>query len=107
MAAPYIADSYTRADRILAAIAEDITYYVTSVEKAVATIDKAAADLGKFPSAYPTGFLESIQYINTQATANPTDEAWQDLKRRKDKLVADFNATKNRFEAISTAINGL
>ena len=108
MAAPlYIADSFVRADNALTRISAQVSSYVTTGESAMTTISQVKDDLNDMSQVWPIGWLETIQYIDAEAAANASDEAWQDLKRKKDKLVADFQAAKTRFEAIETAIAGL
>lgn len=105
MPVPFIADSYVRADDALRRISEQVSSYVTTGESAMATIAKVRDDLATMETGFPNGWLETVQFINQQADANPNDEAWQDLKRRTDKIVADFRSAKDRFEAVRDAIS--
>jgi len=107
MAIPYIADSFVRAEDAINRISAQVSSYVTVGESAMTTISQVSDDLSKMDDPFPVGWLETAQYIDAQAAANPSDEAWQDMKRRKDKIVADFQAAQARFAGIATAISGM
>lgn len=105
--ATLIANSFTTADRALRQIGDQVTAYVTTGESAMTTLGQVAADLGMMDDPFPDGWVESVTYINAQAAANPSDPAWSALKAKQDKIVADFVAAKQRFDAIAAAIAGM
>jgi len=107
MAVPYIADSFLRAKNALNRISDEVSGRITRAEGAMATIQTVSDELNTMGSAFPNGWLETIQYINAEAAANPDDTAWQDLLAEKDKLVADYQAAHTRFQAIANAISGM
>jgi len=107
MAVPYIADSFLRAKNAMNRISDEVSGRITRAEAAMATIQTVSDELNTMGSAFPNGWLETVQYIDTQAAANPDDTAWQDLKAEKDKLVADYQAAHARFQTVANTINGM
>ncbi len=107
MPAQFIADSYVRADDALNRISQQVSSYITTGESAMTTLAQVRDDLSRMDNAFPHGWLETAQFINQQAAANPDDEAWQHMKRRMDKIIADFQAASVRFDGIATAIDGM
>ena len=107
MGQTFIPESYTEAVTAISQIGSIITSQKTKGDRAIIQIDEVIADLGTLNNSAPVGWLETIQYINTEAAANPADEAWQDLKRKKDKLVSDYQAIQANFQAIAAAIDAV
>lgn len=107
MTAPYIADSYTRASAITNILIDEISQNITAGEKSMATLVAVRDRLGAMASAYPAGYVESIQYVNAMASANPSDAAWQALKAKMDKAITDFQVANSRFTTITAAIDGM
>jgi hypothetical protein len=105
MASVFVADSFTQAETALRRIGDLVSGNQLKGERSIEAIDEVVTALNNLNQAAPTGWLDTIQYIEAQAAAFPGDEAWQDLKRRKDKLVADFQVIKARFEAVAAAID--
>ena len=106
MTAPFIPDSYTRASEALDLIRAMVSQRITTGESAMTTLSQVADELGDLASAFPVGFLETIQFIDAEVAANQDDAAWARLKDEKDKIVADFIAAKGRFDAIVAALSG-
>lgn len=107
MSAPYIANSFTRADALVDEIVDRVSTFITEGERGMANIVKSRDGLDSLDDPFPAGYLETVQYINTQAAANPGDAAWQALKARMGKVVADYQVAKTRFTNIAAAIDGM
>lgn len=58
-------------------------------------------------SAMTTAYSEIVTDIDSDATANPGDEAHQLQKNEKDKLVAEFNALETKATDTKNAIDGV
>jgi hypothetical protein len=104
---PYIADSYLRASAALDEIKTDVTQWINRRERAVQLLQEVETALGALSQAHPAGWLETVQFINQQAAANPGDEAWQRIKAETDKIVADFQAELAKTQAINAAVAAL
>ena len=55
--------------------------------------------------AAPVGFLDLVQFINAQQSANPADADWASLKSQKNKIVTNFQADLATAQAKLTAAN--
>lgn len=66
-------------------------------------ISSAASNISGLSSQYSSVVAD----INTEATNNPSDEAWQDLKRRKDKIISNFQSADTSVSAMVTALSGI
>lgn len=71
------------------------------LEQAKALIGQAVTDL----AAMGTNYSAFVTQLNTDAAANPNDDAWQTAKAEKDQMVSDFQALKTEAEALQTAVN--
>lgn len=98
-----MASTYTERKKALDEIAERSTQNAKRLTQAKSTIDAALADL----TAMQTAYSQIVTDINSDATANPSDQAYQNMKLEKDKLVADFLATKTKANAQKTALEGI
>ena len=107
MSSVIIPSTFVEADAAVRRIADLVTAQKVKGDRAVVAIDEVIADLNTISSPSPDGWLDAIQYINAQAAANPTDEAWQDLKRKKDLIQSDFQAIRTNFQAIAAAIDAV
>jgi len=63
-------------------------------------IDAAVDDLGNMGPDYVGVSTE----INSQAAANPSDEAWQALKASKDLLLSEFQTQEQDVQSVQTAM---
>ena len=66
-------------------------------------MSRAQTNLAAMPGSY-SGLSAEIDDL---ATNNPSDEAWQDVRRVKDKLVADFQNLKTYVDALLVAFDGV
>jgi hypothetical protein len=98
-----VASTYSERKAALDEIAVRIRANVKRLQDCRAQAATAESDL----TAMQTAYTSIVQDINADATANPTDQAYQLQKVEKDKLVAEFNALKTRATAIKTAIDGV
>ena len=97
-------DSYLRAEAALNQITADVSSQVVQAERAIAQLQTIEAALTKMSQTAPNGWAGAAAYIDAQVAANPGDAAWEAMKARKDKIVADFQARKNMIAAINAAI---
>jgi hypothetical protein len=84
-------------------IAERIQANSKRLSQARATVSTAEADL----TAMQTAYTSIVQDINTDAAANPADQAYQLQKIEKDKLVSEFQGLKTKATNIKNAIDGV
>ena len=73
-------------------------------------LDSAVAQFASVEAALTamgTSYSEWATQVNDLATANPNDEAVVALKADKDRMVAEFNASKTRATALKTAVDGI
>lgn len=87
------------ADRALDQIGVDATEYYYRMDRAVDAISVAFNSLAGMASAWSA----AVSFIDTEAAANPGDQEWQALLARKDSLVADFIAMRDKVQAVSIA----
>lgn len=71
------------------------------LDQAKALIAAAVATLTAMPSQY-SGFSSQL---NTDAAANPNNDAWQTALAEKNLLAAEFQALLTEAEALDTAVN--
>ncbi len=93
--------TFTEVKKVLDEIAERTTQNASRTTNAKALLTTAQADLASMPGAYSSILSE----IDAGATANPTDQAWQNAKAEKDQMVSDFQALKAEVDALVTAVN--
>lgn len=103
----YVPDSFMQADAAMTTIVQQATRTVERFENKVSDISALSTELSNMSQSAPIGWLGAIQYINDQAAANPGDAAWQDLKARSDKIVADFQNAQTRIAGAVTALSGI
>jgi hypothetical protein len=65
-----------------------------------ATVESSLTQMG-------TAYSEWATQVNALATANPSDDALLALKADKDRMVAEFNASKTRATSLKTAVDGI
>ena len=90
--------NYSNARRGINEIVYRITNNQTVLQEAVIKVNKVILDLDDMQQNY----LPTIQYIDAQATANPADPLWTEIKNIKDKVVADYQAIKTVAENMKT-----
>ena len=73
------------------------------IESAKSALAQAEADLNGMAAAY-SGF---VAQLDTDAAANPNDDAWQTALAEKNQMVADFQALKTRATNLVNAVDGL
>jgi len=103
----YAPTTFLEAEAGLNVVTTDVAGIKASVATAIARINEADVRMGNVVQAAPVGWLDLVTYVNTQATANGSDQAWQDLKRRKDKIVADVTSIQNKIQEYIDAINAV
>jgi hypothetical protein len=99
----FVPTNYLTAEHALDEIGTLATQHFNRMDRGIALLVEARDELQRMSSAAPLGWIEAVQYIDAQATANPGDVQWQTLKARKDKLVADFTAMRTRANNVLTA----
>jgi len=98
-----MAISYTEAKATLDDIAERSESNRKRLVSAINQIAAAQGDLAAMPGAYSSVIAE----IDAQASANPTDPAWENVKAAKDLMVTDFQAVKANADALKTAVDAV
>ena len=84
-------------------IAEQIRNRQSGINQARSKIDTTVESLTSMVSVY----ADVISEIEAQATANPTNQAWQLAKSEKDILVSEFQALKTTAEALKAAMDAV
>lgn len=87
------------AERALDQIGVDATAYYYQMSNAVDQIASAYTLL----AGMATSWNAAVTFVNDQAAANPGDTEWQEMKARKDMLVADFFAMRDKVLAVRNA----
>ncbi len=87
------------ADRALDQIAVDATEFFFRMDRSVEQITAAAASL----AGMTTSWSAAVAFIDAEEAAAPGDKEWQALKERKDSLVIDFLAMRNKVQAVRDA----
>lgn len=93
--------TYTQTKTTLDEIAQRSEQNRKRLEQAKATIAAALSDLTAMQTAY-SGF---VSQLNTDAAANPNDDAWQLARAEKDQLIADFQALRTEADNLNTAVS--
>lgn len=93
--------TYTQTKATLDEIAQRSEQNRKRLDQARATIAAALSDL----TAMQTAYSAFVTQLNTDAAANPDDQAWQLAKAEKDQLVTDFQALRIEANSLNTAIN--
>jgi len=94
--------NYLQAEAALDTIVQEASRNSDRVDRALTQLGSAYSDLAAMGSKWNT----AATYIENQATANADDALWQELKARKDQIVTDFQAMRDRAQAIRDAANG-
>lgn len=97
----FVPDNYLTAERALDQIITDATSSHTDVTRGIETITNAHSKL----AAMATAWQDAVALIDTEAANNPGDPQWQELKARKDKIVADFLVMRDRARNVRDAAN--
>lgn len=87
------------ADRALEQITVDATEFYFRMDRSVDQISQAFTSLAGMASSWST----AVTFIDNEQVANPSDPEWLALKNRKDSLVADFIAMRDKVEAVRDA----
>ena len=87
------------ANRALEQIVTDATEFFFRMDRSVEQITAAAASL----NGMTTSWSAAANFIDTEEASAPGDKEWQALKERKDSLVADFLAMRNKVQAVRDA----
>ena len=103
----FVPDSYLRAEAGMDEILKQVNSYATQVDNMINSMKNIHTQLGNLTLAAPTGWLDLVNYIDAQASANPLDGNWQDLKSRKDKIVTDFQAFRSRVNSMTSALESI
>lgn len=98
-----MAMTYTQLSEISDRVRRELAGNQNNVEAAKSQFAAVSASLTAMQSAYTTW----AQEVNALATANPSDAAVLALKADKDRMVAEFAATKTRADALTAAVNGI
>ena len=95
--------TFTTTKATLDSIAQENEQYRKQLEQAKALIDAAVNGLTSMATKYGAFGTQ----LDTDATANAGNAAWDAAKAEKDQLVADFQAQKTRALSMQTAVSGL
>lgn len=98
-----MASTYSTRKTALDEIAARIQADGKRLQQARAAVATSVSDLTAMQSLY----TEIIGDINTDAAANPSDQAYQLQKVEAEKLVAEFNSLKTQATATLAAIDGV
>ena len=98
-----MAVTFTQVEASLVNAGGDIIQARQVYERAVAFVTQADDVL----AALATTYAEVIAEINAQAIALPGDVAWQNLKSRLDKIVAERGTLKTTTAAAKAALAAL
>jgi len=80
-------------------IVTDAKEYYYRMDRAVDQISAAFTSLAGMSSSWSA----AVSLIDAESTANPGDKEWQDLLDRKDSLVVDFLAMRDKVQAVRDA----
>ncbi len=80
-------------------IVTDAKEYYFRMDRAVELLTQAFTSLNGMPASWSA----AISFIDAQEAASPGDKAWQALKLRKDSLVADFTAMRDKVQQVRDA----
>jgi len=86
-------------DRALDQITVDATEFYFRMDRAVDQVSQAFTSLAGMAASWSA----AVSFIDTEAAANPGDAEWQALLARKDSLVADFIAMRDKVQAVRDA----
>lgn len=91
--------NFLEAERSMDQISQEATQHSQLVQNAISSLEQAAQRLTDMEANWGN----AVAFIDNQAAANPTDEQWQNLKARKDKMVTDFISMRDQAIAVRDA----
>jgi hypothetical protein len=100
----YAPTTYTEAEAQLNEVTAEVAGVLASVRTAIARISAANVKMTGLAQTAPIGYLDLITYIAGQ---DQNDAAWADMKRRSDKIVADFGSVQGYIQGLIAAIDGV
>ena len=103
----FVPNNWTGAKAAINEIVEDVTRITEAKDKQIEALQNLAAQLSQMSAAAPAGWSGAIAFINAQATAEPSNAAWQSLKAEADEVVSDFLAERAALDAVNAAIAGV
>lgn len=95
--------TYTTTKRNLDLIAAKVDTAGQRLDQARALIAQAESEL----AALGTTYSSFVSELDSVATANPNDPAWQAAKYEKDHMVTDFNTLKTRATNLKNAFDAV
>lgn len=95
--------NYTTSKRNLDYIAARVVTADDYLKQARDLIAKAETEMTNLQTTYG-GFVTELDSV---ATSNPSDPAWQAAKAEKDLMVSDFNALKARAISLKNAFDAV
>lgn len=95
--------TYTQAKSTLDEIATKSERARQRLDQARALIVNAENEL----TAMATDYSGFVTELDSAATANPDDAAWQTAKAEKDQMSADFQALKTRATSLKSAYDSV
>lgn len=98
-----MAFTYAQLRTISQRVLSELARNQDGLDAAVAQFASIEASLNQMGTTYATWATE----VNALASANPADQAVIALKADKDRLVAEFNASKARATALKAAVEGI
>jgi len=101
--ATYIPKSYTEASAGVAQMSDLVTGYRREADGYLARMAEVATRLDDMGNAAPVGWADLVSYVDAQVVANPADLVWLRLKEQIGKTVGDFQAERDRVNAMVAA----
>lgn len=98
-----MAMTYTQLSNIAERVRQELARNQDQIEASKAAFSQVSASLTNMGTTYSAWASE----VNALAVANPGDPAVASLKAHKDRMVAEFNITKTRADALTSAIDGI
>jgi len=101
-----IPETYSDAIADMTTITQQMQTAKNRLVRGIELLQDGVSILDSLDEPAPTGYAQTVQFINQQAAANPNDPAWQDVKAQKDKVVADFQSELTRAQSVLDAAQG-
>lgn len=98
-----MAMTYTQLSDVSDRVRRELATHQNNLEAAKNSFAQVSSGLTTMQSAYTAW----AQEVNALVAANPSDAAVLALKADKDRMVAEFAATKTRADSLTTAVNGI
>lgn len=95
------AQSFMEAERDLSQVATDLAAFRRRAFELVQTLQSLIDSFDATVSA----FSATLNYIDTQAAANPASDDWQRLKRKRDIYTASAQAARARLISMRNALS--